>query len=222
MRALANEEVGNYLNQHFVSSFQKVANFRIVVGQKVGGNVASYFTLEDGSVLHILAGPLDAATLLREARWVVETRKLAITASQGSSTRYKTFWRRAHAERLLAEHGVAMNVKRKAGISSQTSTMSPALGFVGRGVNAGAQVHSLLATYPLIKIDKIYGVVFERILGEKLSTIPVEAKTDSEPAFSILNAPTRDQKPEATIVTPAEAQPVQENPLTPAEKVIKE
>ena len=103
MRALSNDAVVDYLNQHFVCSFQKVGNFRIVNGQKQGGNVASYFTLDDGSVLHALAGPVDAGTLLREARWVVETRKLAIMTSHGDTAKYKAAWRKAHAERLATK-----------------------------------------------------------------------------------------------------------------------
>ncbi len=43
MNALANDEVGKYLNEFFVSSYQKVATFKIVGNQKQGGNVASYF-----------------------------------------------------------------------------------------------------------------------------------------------------------------------------------
>ena len=53
MNALANPEVGKYLNEYFVSSFQKVGTFRIVNGQKQGGNVASYFCAPDGRVLHV-------------------------------------------------------------------------------------------------------------------------------------------------------------------------
>ena len=43
MNALADPAAGKYLNEYFVSSFQKVATFRIADGQKQGGNVASYF-----------------------------------------------------------------------------------------------------------------------------------------------------------------------------------
>ena len=69
MNALANPELGKYLNENFVSSFQKVATFRIINGvQKQGGNVASYFCAPDGRVLHVIAGPVDAGTMLREAK----------------------------------------------------------------------------------------------------------------------------------------------------------
>ena len=54
MGALANDQVGDYLNRHFVSSFLKVGTFALVNGQKQGGNVATYFCLPDGRVLHAL------------------------------------------------------------------------------------------------------------------------------------------------------------------------
>ena len=73
MNALADPKVGKYLEENFVSSFQRVGTFRIVGKAKQGGNVASYFCAPDGRVLHAIAGPVDAATLLREAQWVVET-----------------------------------------------------------------------------------------------------------------------------------------------------
>ena len=73
MNALANAAVGDYLNEHCVSSFQKVGTFKVADdGQKQGGNVATYFCAPDGRVLHIVAGPVNAATLLKESKWVVE------------------------------------------------------------------------------------------------------------------------------------------------------
>ena len=39
------------------------------------------------------------------------------------------------------------------------------------------RVHMLLAAHALTKIDKIYGSIFEGILGEKVSTKPVEVVT---------------------------------------------
>ena len=107
MNALANPEVGKYLNEYFVSSFQKVATFRIVNGvQKQGGNVASYFCAPDGRVLHVVAGPVDAATMLREAKWVVVTTKKAMEESKGDGATFKAYFRKVHAERLRREHGL--------------------------------------------------------------------------------------------------------------------
>ncbi len=108
MNALANPEVGKYLNEHFCSSFQKVATFKIVRGQKQGGNVASYFCAPDGRVLHVIAGPVDANTMLREARWVVDNTKKAIEQAKGDGGTFKAYFRRAHADRLKNEHGLAV------------------------------------------------------------------------------------------------------------------
>ena len=155
MNALANDEVGKYLNEHFVSSYQKVGTFKLVNGQKQGGNVASYFCTPDGRVLHAIAGPVDAATLLREARWVVETHKLAVLDSRGDEARFRAFFRRAHADRLRQEHGADV-----------AGGAQPALNNQGR-------VHLLLAAVPLVRIDQAYRLVFERILGERVSTAPV-------------------------------------------------
>jgi hypothetical protein len=176
VNALTSDEVGNYLKDYFVPAFQKVGTFRVVNGDKQGGNVVSYFCLADGSVLHALAGPVDAATFLREARWVVETRKLARSISKGDYARYLAIVRKAHIERLRNDHGenadfldladeqpaIAQGKGQRAGVRLRHKS----LGLQG-------QVHWLLAIHPLIKLEKVYPVVFERILGEKLSALPV-------------------------------------------------
>ena len=108
MNALANPEVGKLLEKYFVSSFQRVATFRIVGKQKQGGNVATYFCAPDGRVLHVVAGPVDAGTLLREAQWVVETTKKAMAESKGDGAAFKAIFRTAHAERLRREHGLVV------------------------------------------------------------------------------------------------------------------
>jgi hypothetical protein len=207
VRALSNDAVADYLNQHFVCSFQKVGNFRIVNGQKQGGNVASYFTLDDGSVLHVLAGPVDAGTLLREARWVVETRKLAIMTSHGDGAKYKASWRKAHAERLQAEHGMTVNFK----VNSKSGPAGPFPSwrestFAGTslrkretpGNTRQAQVHLLLANNPLVRIDKIYRVVFESILRQRTSTLPVDGEVASQPGTPSSGGSVLFRRPEAT------------------------
>jgi hypothetical protein len=172
---LTNEEVGKYFKENFVSSYQKVGTFRIVNNQKQGGNVASYFTLPDGSVLHVVAGPVDAATLLREARWVTDTRKLAIAEAKGDGAKYKAFFAKAHADRLLHEHGMVKDARqptRRVPLASFAKADLMKLG-MGRGGDRQAQVHLLLSHYPLSKTDDIYRIVFEQILGERVSTLPV-------------------------------------------------
>ena len=163
MNALADREVGNYFNTHFVSSFQKVGTFRIVDGRKQGGNVASYFCTADGEVLHVVAGPVRAAVLLREARWVVETWKLA-QLEKKSGAGLAEFFGKAHAERLKYEYGVQYPgtlEDSRAGLD------------VYRALSAQGKVHLLLAVKPLPAIEQIFRTVFERILGEQVSTSPI-------------------------------------------------
>src|SRR5207253_1443356 len=105
---LANAEVGKYLNEFFVPSYQKVATFKIVDGQKQGGNVAAYFCAPDGRVLHVVAGPVDAQTMLREAKWVVESVKKAMDESKGDGTKFKALFRQWHADRLRQEYGLVV------------------------------------------------------------------------------------------------------------------
>jgi hypothetical protein len=156
---LTNAEVGKYINGNFVASYQKVGSFTINGGQKQGGNVASYFCTPDGRVLHAIAGPVKADVLLREARWVVETAKMADLEGVKSEQRQKLFWRKAHADRLQAEYNLDLRrVARK--------PQRPQLNNPGR-------VHLLLATAPLPKLGQVYKLVFEKILKEKVSTEPV-------------------------------------------------
>jgi hypothetical protein len=200
--ALANEEVGKYLNEHCVNAFQKVGTFRIVNGQKQGGNVASYFCLGDGSVLHAVAGPVDAATLLREARWVVETRKLALFEGRNNMNRYREVIRRAHLERLKEEHGIDLAASWASANPYASYYANPYANYFGRAsdprrmgqtsswkdsaakswsrkghhgaLDKQGQVHQLLAQYPMAKIQDIYRTVFEKVLNEKISTLPVQ------------------------------------------------
>ena len=49
----------------------------------------------------------------------------------------------------------------------------------GRGwvLSNQGRVHMLMAAHAMVKIEKIYGTVFQNILGEKISTKPVEIVT---------------------------------------------
>ena len=55
------------MSDHFESTYQKVGTFRVVDGVKQGGNVAAYFCLADGTVVHAVAGVVDAKRFLQEA-----------------------------------------------------------------------------------------------------------------------------------------------------------
>jgi hypothetical protein len=175
VNALADAEVGKYLNTYFVASFQKIGTFRVAGTQKQGGNVASYFCTPDGQVLHVVAGPVNAADLLREARWVVETWKLAQLEKQEDDAGLKTIFGKAHAERLRWEHGL-----RQHELPARTDDLSPAVltELLKRpkyqALKSQGRVHVVLAAAPLAPIEQLYQVVFERILGETISTNPVQ------------------------------------------------
>jgi hypothetical protein len=220
VNALNNEAVGKYINEYFVSSFQKVATFKIVGGQKQGGNVAAYFCAPDGRVLHVVAGPVDAATMLREAKWVVETAKKAIDEAKGDGAKFKAIFRKAHADKLRSELGVVVepitydppvDQDPKSALTYNDPSGRPlapklppppidgpdvtlrakqdgaraAAGAVAyrdkRGgrvwLNNEGRVHQLMAAHCMGKIETLYGTIFENILGEKISTKPVEVVT---------------------------------------------
>lgn len=158
MNALANASVGQYLNEYFVSTYQKVATFRINGDQKQGGNVASYFCTPEGRVLHVLAGPVNADQLLREARWAVESYKMARLECREDATRLRMFLWKVHGERLRQEYGLDL--------TADNAWPSRDLGKQGR-------VHLLLTAAPLARLENIYTLVFEKILNEKVSTAPV-------------------------------------------------
>jgi hypothetical protein len=221
VNALANPEVGKYVNENFASSFQKVATFRIVGGQKQGGNVASYFCAPDGRVVHAVAGPVDAQTFLNEAKWVVETTRRLMNESRGDGGKFKALLRTAHAERLRREYGLvvepvtfdpaeapdengALTYRDPSGrplapklppppidgpdVSFRGARLALAAEVPGSmpiadkrgqrwGLSNQGRVHHLLAAHGLAKIETVYGTVFERILGEKVSTKPVDIVT---------------------------------------------
>ncbi|MCI0462720.1 MAG: hypothetical protein L0Z62_37705 [Gemmataceae bacterium] len=217
VNALANPEVGKFLNENFCSAYQKVGTFRIVNKQKQGGNVAAYFCAPDGRVLHCVAGPVNAATMLREAKWVVSTTEKAIAEAKGDGAAFKAHFRKAHAAKLRTEHGLAvepvtydppvdedpnspltyrdptgrplapklqpapidgpdvklrhLQVEAKAALGAM-----PVADRGGRRWVLGNQgrVHVLLAAHSMQPLEKLYASVFEGILGERISTRPVE------------------------------------------------
>jgi hypothetical protein len=215
VNALANPEVGAFINRNFAGAFQKVATFQIVNGQKQGGNVAAYFCAPDGRVLHCVAGPVDAATMLREAKWVVDGVRRAMDESKRDGTPFKVLFRRWHAERLRQEHGLVVEA---ATFDTTQADADDPLQFrdptgrplvpvlppppidgpdvtlrAAKELAAGApaadgvadrkgrrwalpnqgRIHQLMAAYSMVKIEKLYGTVFENILGERISTRPV-------------------------------------------------
>jgi hypothetical protein len=165
--------VGKYLNRHYVSAFQKVATFQKIGPVKQGGNVASYFCTADGLVLHLIAGPVDGHTFLREARWANETYHLAQLENRTNVAQLRAFFRQAHRERLQNDHHVRVPVDQ---LPAEAVLSAHALGQLfdqnGQLNNAG-KAHLLLTVAPLARIDQVYQSVFEKILNEKVSTNPV-------------------------------------------------
>src|SRR5262249_50873206 len=156
-----------------------------------------------------------AATMLREAQWVVETTRKAIADSKGDGAEFKAIFRKAHADRLRNEHGlvvqpitfdppesqdensaltyndptgrplapklppppidgpdVTLHLKQEAAAGALGAR--PIADKRGRPWVLGNQgrVHMLLAGHSMAKIEKIYGSIFEGILGEKVTTKP--------------------------------------------------
>jgi hypothetical protein len=218
VNALANPEVGKYFEEYFVSAFQRVGTFKIVGKAKQGGNVATYFCAPDGRVLHAIAGPVDAATLLREAKWVVETAKKGVETSKNDGAAFKAYLRKAHADKLRSENGLvvepitydppdpkdndgALTYRDPTGrplapilppapidgpdvkFRVQLEAAAKAAGGAnlvrdrrggGWALNNQGRVHVLLAAHSMGQIERLYGSIFEGILGERISTRPVE------------------------------------------------
>ncbi len=164
---------------NFEATYQKVGTFRVVDGVKVGGNVASYFCLSDGTVIHAVAGPLDARQYLQELRWAVDLRKLAASEAGGDVAKYRAAVRKGHLERLQSVSGLKLPPNTLPAITygpPPVPTHHQIRTKAGRELNTQGQVHALLAYYPLPKIQQLYTIVFEDVLKEKVSTLPVVTK----------------------------------------------
>jgi hypothetical protein len=160
-----------------------------VNGAKQGGNVASYFCTPDGRVMHIVAGPVDGDTMVREARWVVDNWKLARLHGPADATRLAAYFRKAHGDRLRREYGIDLAKRVTIPTADPTAGLLASLFETPAGGRKGningarvikldrqAKVHYLLATYPLVRTGQIYEIVFEKILGERISTLPVAVR----------------------------------------------
>ncbi len=171
--------MGAFIGENYEASYQKVGTFAVVDGQKQGGNVASYFCLSDGTVVHAVAGPLDAERFLRESKWAVEVRKLAATEASGEAAAYRATIRKAHVERLAKEHRAPIAVDALPPIAAAAPPV-PAIASirqeVARRLGRQGQVHLVLAHSPLPKLAQLYPAVFEGILSEGLSTLPVQLR----------------------------------------------
>jgi hypothetical protein len=186
--ALANPQVGDFINRNFVSTYVKVGTFALVNGQKQGGNVATYFCLPDGSMLHAIAGPVDANLFLYESRWIVNVHQLASLEGHDNPARFKQIIRDAHADRLDRDHGIARGPVNRLGetfpegdgsFASKGPLTRAKKAMLDRYHHHGdnrARVHLLAALFPMEKLSEVYQYVFENILKEKVSALPVVEK----------------------------------------------
>ena len=124
-------------------------------------------------MLHVLAGPVDATTLLREARWVVETWKLALLEKKEDPLQLSAFFARAHADRLRREHGLTLSEDHQLRNASTVDLTNFLDQSANRRLSRQGRVHLLLACTSPLQIEQVYKLVFEKILGETVSTSPV-------------------------------------------------
>ena len=158
--------MAKHFNENFICTYLKVGAFQIINGQKVGGNVASYFCLADTTVVHAIAGQTNANVLLKEARWAADIRKSAQTFSTHLETGkmdmrvYANHIRKAHAERYHEEIRTPFADRKT--IPKQMPRLA----------TQQPQTHWLLAN-SMAKLDTIYPIVWRQILREELSALPV-------------------------------------------------
>jgi hypothetical protein len=192
VNALADEKVGDYVNEQFVAAHQKVGTFQKAGANKQGGNVATYFCLPDQTVLHVIPGPVDANVFLREARWAVSTYESALMEVGNDTQELKDYLRAAHAQRYLTEHRsdrISQKGGRQAAVArrevaarqaraaaapeppAQLNDRMPRL--MPDGVSPLGQGHWLMWSEPLPRIGNVYKTVWTDILREPLTDLPV-------------------------------------------------
>jgi hypothetical protein len=170
VNALSDPRVAQYINENFVATYLKVGTFQIINGQKVGGNVASYFCLWDGSVVHAVPSKVEADQLLSEARWAVDVRKSALMFATDlgtgniNMTRYRYKMMQANVERYHAETNSSAS---GSGSDIQLPMSLP------REQSQQAQAEWVLARNPLAQLNDVYPYLWTQILQEKLSDVPV-------------------------------------------------
>src|SRR5205807_987746 len=81
--------------------------------------------------------------------------------SPGDLRKYRSFFRKAHLERLVHEHRAKLLSLQLADDVELASLTLEKLGKVRlpKGRPLQAQVHALLASYPLVKLEQVYPIV---------------------------------------------------------------
>src|SRR5262249_51415352 len=80
-------------------------------------------------------------------------------------------FRKAHSDRLRQQYGLQVNGHHVALQAGSTASVGRVL--ERSRLNSQGQVHLLLSAFPLPRIEQVYPTVFEKILGERISTSPV-------------------------------------------------
>ncbi len=175
MNALADEKVGEFVGTHFVSAYKKVGTFRKDGDTKTGGNVATYFCLPDETVIHVIPGPVDAATFLREARWAVDVAESAALEHPDDLFEQKAYLKTAHGLRYLTDRtGVVPRPGKGASLASRVNALMPKR--EPRGEDRLAQAHWLLWDSPLPRLADVYQTVWTDVLNEPLTDQPVQGR----------------------------------------------
>ena len=138
--------------------------------------MASYFCTPDGLVLHLVPGPASGRVLLSEARWPNETYEHARLENQTTPLELRAFFRRAHLARLHNEHRLLLPTEQLPELGIANRDAVNMLFDQNWRLNNAGKVHVLLAVMPLPPIEQVYQPVFERLLGEQISTNPVAAR----------------------------------------------
>jgi len=173
VNALANEQVGEFINTHFVSGYKKVGTFQKDGQTKNGGNVATYFCLPDETVIHVIPGPVDADVFLREAHWAVDVYESAMMEYRDDLDKQKEYVKRAHAVRYLKGTAdmQAAGTKKATAFAARLNGLMPK----SRPQNHDLldQAHWLLWSNPMPMLASVYRMVWTDILNETVTDQPV-------------------------------------------------
>ena len=174
MNALADEQVGEFVGTHFVSAYKKVGTFRKDGNNKNGGNIATYFCLPDETVVHVIPGPVDAATFLREARWAVDVCESAVLEHPDDPGGQREYLKLAHGLRYLAaQGGLAVQAGQGASLAARVNRRMPKS---HPGGDPLSQAHWLLWSNPRPPLAEVYRTVWTEILNEQVTDDPVRRR----------------------------------------------
>lgn len=145
----------------------------IVDSRKEGGNVVSYFCTTDGRVIHMLTGPVQAPTLLREATWAVQAYDAALETARDDPERLAIAMRDAHQLRL-----------------SETSAADEYISDQRLESIATRTAHEFLAKRQLPLLNDIQREVFEKLAKETFHADGGECAAVSSTPIAAAKLPT--------------------------------